>query len=193
MTGLFPRLREPFAGGVACRMADWSIKPALPQLRLRLPRRSLSIPAGKGGTGGTESSCTSLSVINPILLGEACTLARCPSFDRDVRVNWSAEDRYAGCIPISGAWYECGRAWKALGMFGTSVGAVVNDMVETSAAELGKSSLADLGRDLERRKGDEKRRRLFASLGMSTVAEERIVVFSVVVGVKIDSSSLEAS
>lgn len=78
-------------------------------------------------------------------------------------------------------------------MFGTSVGAVVNDMVETSAAELGKSSLADLGRDLERRKGDEKRRRLFASLGMSTVAEERIVVFSVVVGVKIDSSSLEAS
>lgn len=164
---------------------------AFPQLRLRLPRRSLSIPAGRGGTGGTGSSCTSLSVTKPVLVGEACTPARPRSCDGYVGINWSVEPLYAGCIPKSGAWYECGRAWKTFGISGTSVGTADKDVVETSDVVLVNAALADLARDLERRKGDEKRRRILNPSELSAVVG--VVVFSVVVGVDSDSSSLEAS
>lgn len=68
----------------------------------------------------------------------------------------------------------------------SSAGAV-NEVLDTSEVVLGKPALADRGRDLERRNGDEKRRRLFDSTRLSVIA------FSIVVGVDTDSSSREAS
>jgi hypothetical protein len=60
-------------------------------------------------------------------------------------------------------------------------------VVDTSDVVLGKPALADRGRDLERRNGEEKRRRLFCSTGLSVTA------LAVVVGAVTDSSSREAS
>ena len=193
MIGLAPKLLEVLPGGVACHMADWIIKLAFPQLRLRRPRRSLSTPAGIGGTGGTVSSWTSVSDTNLDIVGDGCAPARPRSCDGDVGVDWSAKPRYAGCIPKSGAWYEWGRPWKAFGISGTSVGVAVHDVVDTREVVLGKVALTDLGRDRERRNGDEKRRRLFDPSRLPVVVKGWASSFSVVVGVDIDSSSLEAS
>lgn len=68
----------------------------------------------------------------------------------------------------------------------SSAGAV-GEVADTSDAVLGKFALADRGRDLERRNGEEKRRRLFCSTGLSATA------YSVVVGVVTVSSSRGAS
>jgi hypothetical protein len=66
-------------------------------------------------------------------------------------------------------------------------------MLEPKEVLLDKAvALTDLGRDLERRKGDEKRRRLFGSSDSSAVVQGRVLVASTV-GVDTDSSSLEAS
>lgn len=186
-SGLASRLLELLCSEAVCRAADCSMRLALPQLRLRLPRRSFSMPTGIGGTGGTVSSCTSVSVIKLGLVGETCACVRSPC-DGELRVNWSVESRYAGCIPKSGAWYECDRwLWKAFGISGTSSAGVVNELVDTSDGALGKPALADLCRDLERRNGDEKRRRLFCATGLSVTA------LAVVAGVVTGSSSREAS
>lgn len=62
-----------------------------------------------------------------------------------------------------------------------------NELVATNEDVLGKPALADRGRDLERRNGEEKRRRLFCATGLSANG------FSVAVGIDADSSSREAS
>lgn len=66
-------------------------------------------------------------------------------------------------------------------------------MLDTSEVVLGGAALTDLGRDLERRNGEEKRRRLFGSSALSVAVRGYTVVVSFVVGVDSDSSSLEAS
>ena len=70
----------------------------------------------------------------------------------------------------------------------------VNDMLEPKEVLLDKAvALTDLGRDLERRKGDEKRRRLFGSSASSAVVRGRVLVVASTAVVDADSSSLEAS
>jgi len=56
-------------------------------------------------------------------------------------------------------------------MSGTSVGIAVNDVLDCSEVVLEKAALTDLGRDLDRRNGDEKRRRLFGSTLLAVVQE----------------------
>lgn len=56
-------------------------------------------------------------------------------------------------------------------MSGTSVGVAFNDVVDTREVELGKVTLTDLGRERERRNGEEKRRRLFEPSEFSVVVE----------------------
>lgn len=75
-------------------------------------------------------------------------------------------------------------------MSGTSVEAAVNEVLDGSEIVLERPALADLGRDLERRNGDEKRRRLFGS-GLLSVVQERGT--RVAFAVDIDSSSRGAS
>ena len=74
-------------------------------------------------------------------------------------------------------------------MSGTSSADVVNEVVDTGDVVLGKPALADRCCDLERRNGDEKRRRLFCSGGLSVTA----FAVGVGVGVVTGSSSREAS
>jgi hypothetical protein len=69
---------------------------------------------------------------------------------------------------------------------------VANEVVETSDTVLKKGTLAALGRDLERRNGDEKRRCLLDSSGLSVVRDLLMVAAGVIVAA-VDSSSLEAS
>ncbi len=78
-------------------------------------------------------------------------------------------------------------------MSGTSVGVAVKDVVDCRDVVLGKATLADLGRDLERRNGDEKRCRLFGSSGLSAVVQERVMGVASAGGIDTNSSSLEAS
>jgi hypothetical protein len=65
--------------------------------------------------------------------------------------------------------------------------------VDTNEVVLGKAALADLGRDRERRKGDEKRRLLLDPSGLSVCVEDCAGDSSGVFTVAAGSYSLDAS